>query len=77
MIISFFFLFFLFDRGLDCLYPQKKIVEFVLKLNDVSKVLLKDSKDENDYEIEIQSIWLDLNYVHLEVSAYNCLYECL
>ena len=65
-----FFLFF-FYRGLDCLYPQKKIVEFVLKLNDVSKVLLKDSKDENDYEIEIQSIWLDLNYVHLEVSAYK------
>ena len=56
---------------MDCLYPQKKIVEFVLKLNDVSKVLLKDPKDENDYEIEIQSIWLDLNYVHLEVSAYK------
>ena len=46
-------------------------MEFVLKLNDVSKVLLKDSADETDYEIEIQSIWLDLNYVHLEVSAYK------
>ena len=60
-------------RGIDSLYPQKKVVEFILKLNDTSKVLLKDPEDETEFELEIQSIWLDLAYVHLEVSAYKCL----
>ena len=49
------------------------MVEFILKLNDTDKVLLKDPEDKTEFEIEIQSIWLDLSYVHLEVSVYKCL----
>ena len=58
-------------RALDCLYPQKKIVELILKTNCDSKVLMKDPDDQTNFEIDIQSIWLDLSYVHLEVSIIN------
>ena len=61
-------IFFYFYWGLDCLYPQKKIVEFSLKKVPDNKVLIKDKDDATEYEILLTSVNLDVNYVHLEVS---------
>lgn len=57
-----------FFRGLDCLYPQKKIVEFSLKKVPDNKILIKDKNDATEFEIILTSVNLDVNYVHLEVS---------
>ena len=59
-----------FYRGLDILYPQKKIIEFTLKLNPDSKILIKDENDETEFELNLTSVNLDVNYIHLEVSGF-------
>ena len=61
-------IFLCFFRGLDCLYPQKKIVEFSLKKVPDNKILIKDKNDATEFEIILTSVNLDVNYVHLEVS---------
>lgn len=57
--------------GLDCLYPQKKIVEVSLKTNPDDRVLIKDQNDATEFEILLTSVNLDINYVHLEVSEFE------
>ena len=40
--------------NLDCLYPQKKIVECILKTRPDSSIFIKSPEDQNEYRFEIQ-----------------------
>ena len=59
------------------MYPQKKIVEVVLKTVPDKNIILKSPDNQNEYHFEVQEIWLDVNYIHLEVSAYKLSLKCL
>lgn len=66
-----------FYRNLSCLYPQKRVVEFILKTQPDKNIILKSPENQNEYHFEVEDIWLDLNFIHLEVSVCHMLIMCL
>ena len=52
--------------SLDCIYPQKRIINIDMELNGDNKNLIKPETHTDNYELTVSKICLDLAYVTYE-----------
>ena len=52
--------------SLDCIYPQKRIINIDMELNGDNKNLIKPETHSDNYELTVSKICLDLAYVTYE-----------
>lgn len=54
--------------SLDVLMPMKHLVEFHLKRNQMSKVIIKKESDNETYSLDVTCAHLDLSLISLEAN---------
>lgn len=63
--------------SLDCIFPQKRVMNIELRLFPDKKILIKPSSDENEYALHILDISLDLMMVTFENNIRVMWYKAL